>query len=625
MEETYAGPQSPQPNLQQNNFTPAYNAQKKSPVKLILIISTVIIILGIVGLGVYAYIFKIGPFSNSPYTEKTLLSRILDKSSKIKSASYSLSASFDIGERDADAKPFVTKLSNAEETKKKYENDAKRVQDISSLLSSLRYCRSCSKNTKYNTYPISLESLKTETDYFNSYRKLSIEDPATKAQYTYKLTPDGKNFNLSVTFETSDAVSAIKRSYKFSPTTTIINGKMVTFTKDSYDYIYFSSKPPKPFLVGLSDNLEYVPSEVKVSASISAQAELSNPDSANWKFNGDATGDFGDLTYKVNIDALRKDNIYYYKINNIPSIFSGFWGVDKGQWVKVDPSKASSKGSYIVNQLPEAEKKLKESREELSDLLKKAITIATNNNLITLKKSPYSERINGQQLYRYDLQIRKESILPFYQQLQEEISKTNLKNEYPMLEDTGLIEYLQSPEFGEAFDYYQKNTNLFLWTDEQGFPAIISYSMRIIPQDSTAQLKDKQGNLVFKIKLSDINKPVDIKAPADAKDIQSNPYYQKGIDSSIKSYMSSLVVSGEVLYDSNKSYSKLCSDKSYLDTKKSIDDTYGSGSKVTCIAQSQKWCASALLSSGNYFCVDSRGMKKEDPNSGICSSGACGS
>jgi hypothetical protein len=88
--------------------------------------------------------------------------------------------------------------------------------------------------------------------------------------------------------------------------------------------------------------------------------------------------------------------------------------------------------------------------------------------------------------------------------------------------------------------------------------------------------------------------------------------------------MATLLVNGEVLYDANKSYSKLCSDENYyLKIKKYIDEAYGSGSKVVCIAQSQKWCASALLASGNYYCVDSKGIKKESSDSNVCSAGEC--
>jgi len=53
---------------------------------------------------------------------------------------------------------------------------------------------------------------------------------------------------------------------------------------------------------------------------------------------------------------------------------------------------------------------------------------------------------------------------------------------YNILSDEGFVQYLQSDEFNQVFDYYNKNTNLTFWTDSQGYPAIIEQDMRIIRQ-----------------------------------------------------------------------------------------------------------------------------------------------
>lgn len=505
-------------NLQNSSFN---NNQfenrrpKKFPVKIISIISVIIILLLIGGGAYYAYIMKLGPFAISPYTEENLLSGILSAIYRIDSSSYSVSASLAMVERDADAQPFTTKLSNEAEIKKQYQNDYKRAQDVSAILRCLYYNKS--------KYPASLQLISSSS---YSCRNLSLTDPISGSQYAYLLAENGKNFNLTVAFQTNDAISEIKRSYKFSPTATIINGKKVTFTKDSNYSFYLSSEPPKPFLVSLAEAVAYFPTELNASLSASAQTDLSNKESVGWKFNVDATGDFGDLTYKVNVDALKKASIYYFRINNMPSFFFSYIGLEKNQWVSVDPSKAGS-----AEALSEAEKNYKEHREEIANLLKKIVKIADEKNLLTLKSPAYSEKVNGRDLYRYDLLINKGAILPFYESVSEEFNKTDIKNSYPVIEDSAYLEYLKSPEFNEVFDYYQKNTTWTLWVDAQGFPAIISYSMRIVPQDSATQLKDKQVNVVFKLELSDINRPVKIDTPKDAKDLQeilkSNPYFQK--------------------------------------------------------------------------------------------------
>lgn len=607
---------------------PVSYSKKGSPVKMTIAILVAIVLLIGIG-GAYAYIKKIGPFAGiPPYTEKNLLSGILSSLTKIKSSSYNASVSFSMDKRDADAEPFATKLSNADEIQAQYENDYTRSKDISNILSELNFQM---RSKKY--YSTSLQSLLVTA---SKYYKMSILDPKTQEPYNFVLTENGKNFSLSVTFETNSAISAIKKydSYSKVKDATTFNGKTVTFTKDSYSYFYLSSTPPKPALVKMADYLTYLPSEMTASGAVSAQADWAK-DSSEWKFNVNAQGDFGDLTYKANIDALRKDKVYYFRINNLPSMFFGYIGLEKGQWVKIDTNKDLSGSSYnYFANLPQEEKYFKENKQEFYDLMKKVIKIADDQGLISLKHPVYTEKVNGQNYYRYDIQIRKEAILPFYKVLQEEVSKTNLKNRYPITLDNGYVEYLQSPEFNEMFDYYQKNTNLSILVDSNGFPAVVSYNIRIVPGSSAPQLKDKQGNLTLKLELSDINKSVNIIAPGDAKDAEDimklNPYYQKNTDASIKANMSTILTSAAIYYDSNGNYNNWCNKKDYTNIKDGIDKAYGNGSSVVCSCDTvncnypKNWCVSALLVNKNYYCVDSQGIKKESTHSNVCSNGICG-
>ncbi len=623
-------PPSPPPvtSFPEYKNTPSF---KFSPKIIWGILAGVFILLLIVG-GTYFFINKGGLIAISSYTEKNLLSGLLTASSKISSSSYSASTSLEMSKRDLDAQPFTTKLSNVNEIKIQYQNDSKRAKDISAILLQLRYYK--------GSYPTSLQSLNNQNKYPYS---TSITDPTTQLPYSYAITDNGNNFSLSATLETSSAIFQIRKSYKFSDTTTIINGKTITFTKDSYSYFSLSPTPPEPFLVVFADYMSYIPPETKASASVSAQSDWGNKDSTNWKFNVDAIGDFGDLTYNFNLDALKKDSLYYFKINNIPSLFFGYIGSEKGQWIKVDPNKNSSSDSsyygysYLSKEFPDAEKYYKEHRQEVTDLLKKMVAIADDEKLINLKKPAYKEKVEGSELYRYDLVINKDAVVPFYKRLLEESNKTAIKSYYPssFLTDSGYLEYLQSPEFNEVFDYYQKNTALTLWVDSQGFPVIVSYSLRIVPPDSVVQLKDKQANLVFKLVLSDINKPVNIQAPSDFKNFedafQSNSNFKKNKDATIKENMSTLLTNSAVYYDTNGSYNYWCSNtKYYAPIKKVIDDAYGVGSTVICkcnttnCLSAQSWCASALLDNGDYYCVDSSGVKTESTNANICVSGFCG-
>src|SRR6185369_4316795 len=167
-------------------------------------------------------------------------------------------------------------------------------------------------------------------------------------------------------------------------------------------------EPPKPFLVQLGESLRFLPADVKGSLSVGATTDWSKADSSDWKFNVDVTADFGDLAFKVNADALKKDTTYYFKVNNIPSLLGQALASIKGQWIKIDPTAASSSSSHsyneylsIVSELPKAEKSYKENREQLTEFLKKAVADADEVHLVSFKDAPYSDTVDGRQLYRF--------------------------------------------------------------------------------------------------------------------------------------------------------------------------------------------------------------------------------
>ncbi len=515
-------PASVQPTLSAttpHTFSPESPTTRSSSKKKVTLLLSVTLGLLVLGGGVYAYLMKVGPFARPPYSEKNLFSGILASVARINSSSYLISGSLAVSARDADAKPFVAaNVSNSQEVLQRYQHDARRMQDVTGILQNLF--------TKKASYPPSLSGLiDKNNNQYSYYGTTNITDPVSGQSYEYALTENGKNFTLTVIFETTEAISTIKKSYNFSATSTPIEEKKVTFTKNSSSYIYFPTTPPKPLLVQLSDSLSFLPAEVNAKLSASAQTDWGKPD-ADWKFNINASGDFGDLTYKVDVDALKKSGIYYFKINNIPSLFLGSLAAMKGQWIKVDPSIASSSDdtysefSYFSSKLPDVEKSYKEQRKAFTDLIKKVATIADEENLLTLKTPPYSERIDGRVLYRYDLKIHKSAIVPFYKRFIAAVDDLKSKNNSLVISDQSYLEYLQSKEFDDIFDYYDKNTFLTLWADSQGFPAVVTYTLRIIPPDTATQLKNKQINIVWKLVVSDINQKVNIIAPDNAKSIQ---------------------------------------------------------------------------------------------------------
>jgi hypothetical protein len=497
---------------------------KKKSYKLVISIIFLLLLIG--GGFLYAYIERIGPFSFSSYSEKTFCSSLLGKVGEIKSAAYSISGELAVVPRDADAEPFsIDESSEYLEMKKKYENDNRRSDDVYSIITQLNniagynsyYMKEGSKPKKY------LNNLKTiiseGIEYYSRY--YSITDPLTGKDYEYQVNSDGSNFTLTIDFETDYAINAIK-DYGYDENNTKIDGKRVSFTKDS-DYFYMSSEMPKPFFMSLADGMKYMPSDFKVNTSIAISSEWGQ-EGADWTFNGGGELTSSDMSYKLNLDALKKDTNYYFKINNMPSLFSSYIEKIKGRWISISPNTSIEDGyssySYLKNGVLEGEKYMKENNEKFLKLITKMVALADEEKLFAFKNKPSLEKIDGRELVRYDLKLRKESILSFYTELQDELFKDpDFSENASKIADQGFIEYLKSEEFDKVFSYFDKNNTLTLWTDKAGFPAIIENNVRVVPPDAVESFKGKQVNLTFKIYLDNINKPLGIKAPLSSTPI----------------------------------------------------------------------------------------------------------
>lgn len=484
-----------------------------------LTIFGLLIVMG--GAVAYGYVMKLGPFSQPPYTADNLLSGLLKTASEINTSAYEFKSTVVVEPRDTDAVPWDTKLVPSPELIQQYRNDYRRFQDVQSILGVLKYQK---------PYPLLLKTINdsNNSSYKYSYNySVNLTDPGTKQQYGYTLGTGAQNFLLIVNFETDAAISEIKKSYTYSATTTLISGKQITFTKDSNDYYYLPSSPPKPFLVQLGESMKMMPASASGDLSISASTDWSKQN-ADWKFNFGAKADLGDMTYNIDFDALRKNEVYYFRVTHFPDIFLMFvesLSNIKGAWIKIDAKASSTQSSYmsydplssLTSELPDAEKSYKENRQNFIDAIAKATKIADSEHLFTLLNPPKSEQVDGRNLYRYDLKVKKESIIAFYKRAIKEI---DVKKYSAFSLDEGYITYLESPEFNELFDFYDKNTTLTLWVDGNGFPAIINYKIRVTPPDTVTQLKGKQVNFNLKLTVSDVNKPVNVEEPKDAKTIQ---------------------------------------------------------------------------------------------------------
>ncbi len=499
-----------------NNFSinkQALNQPKKGKIMAILIILFVIFAMGGT---VYAYVAKIGPFAGNIYKEDNFASGILAKISQIESATYGLKFELYTKDREADAHPFNIKIKDDPDAKAKFDRDSQRIKNVSELMQSL----------KWGFYgmplPESLKLVEADADkYAFEGEDVSSLDPLTNKTYLYNLSKDKKDFQLEVDFETDDAIKAIKSSYSFSASSTKITGKKVVFTKNSNSSFYL--EPSLTFWETVDQYSEYIPPEIKLDAAIKVISDQKN---SEWKIDFDGNGDLGDLTYKINFETLKKAKDYYFRINNIPSLFTGFLP-PKNQWVKFTPSEmtATSSDSYSgfisASEISDLEKTYKEQKKSGIDLIKKIIKISDEEKVFAFKEKPYKEKIGDRSLYRYDLRVRKEAVLPFYKKVIGEIAKdpTLKKEDIPVI-DEELVKFLESSEFSETYDYYDKSVQFTLWTDMEGYPVIVKYSTRVVPSDKAKTFKDKQIMFDFTITLDDINKPVEIKTPEGSKKLE---------------------------------------------------------------------------------------------------------
>lgn len=527
-----AVPSSPLPVTSYTPSTPsAITPQGMSPAAMVpprrsfLIPGLLAGLLLIVGGGVaFAYVAAIGPFAVKQYDESTFMSSVLEKAAGITSASYAFTAALAVNEREKDAVAFKVDPTNPD-LEKQYDNDYTRITDLSDIVDGL--------NAKYGTYdfhthsyslkpgklyPVTLSIAALDTSGYGTTGK----DPVTKTPYHYVVSSDRKNFSLTATLETPNAVSALKDDSSYVATTTLIDGQKVTFTKDSMN-LYILPRLPKPFLVELADEMRSISPDISGDIGVGATADFGDGRSSEWKFNVVANGDFGDLSFKVDAEALRKDKTYYVRVNKMPALFGDFSSY-KGQWISISPEAASSSTrgyddfSSLARGISSAETDYKESRAKATAALRKVAALADKDKLIAFKSTPKSDKVDDRSLYRYELTFNKEALIPFYKDV---LADAELRDFLDIAENDSALEYLASKEFDETFTYLQSNTFLTLWTDRAGYPGVLQYRLRVVPPDTAVKLADKQIDLTFKVTFNDINKKVQIDVPADAKPIQT--------------------------------------------------------------------------------------------------------
>lgn len=601
---------------------------KKSSTGLLvfLIILLVLVIAG--GLGAFAYTQKMGPFKPKVLSEETFLPSILAKISEITSGSSKVKVNLNVGARDADAKPLVINKIDDPAVILKYENDATRAKNIQSIITALKFYKSQKSNVS-KKFPTSLSVIRANSP------NLVIKDPSTDAEYKYELTESGENFSLTFNFELDESAEQISR-YGNSDDLVVV-GKSITLNKDSYPYLYLSGKPPKTFLQGLGDSIVFMPPEINVIGELSVRSEWGQGKLTDSAINLNGEGSFGDLSYKVNADVMKKGEDYYFIVNNIPSLFLfGDIAALKGQWFRVSLKDIKdSTGFSMLDEFSEEIAKSEEYNQKFKELWVKIAEIAGVKQVLYFKAPPKQEKVDGQNLTRYELGVKKENLISFFERVSDEVKKDSAFSMFNRSIDD-IIKSLKGQEFSDIFSYVDENAKFIVWLNSSGYPVLVRESFRLVPPEGVDQLAGKQVNLIFESSLSDINKPVEITAPADAKPLLEminkslGAAKGKSEDAMIKASLSMIRSQAELVYEDKLGYGKkafaLGACSKAPDTLFADEDVFTSLKAATSNKPESATCVSKLVAGKvdtyavsaplkttplSSWCVDSTGASKE--------------
>lgn len=596
----------------------------------------VVVILLLIAAGGSAYYLdrtgyiNINPFKSLPYSESNLASGILSKIGEIDSSRNVLAFDFYIEDRDENAISFSELDIDDKELKERYERDVKRVDSISIISRELDYYY----RENNNSYPKNIQELLNDQENYNSYfmpeyRDGSFsKDPFTEKDYEYTLTENGENFKIIIDFETDEMINILSDNlnledefYKYDYE---INGKTAIFDKEDFSYLYVRRELPNSFYESLAEMTQYLPPDINVTGSFISELEREENNNLPERFSLGlrGEGDLGDLTYKVDVEALKTEEGYFFRLNNFPSFFLSFFGyVEKGKWIKLDSEEDSLS---ILPNPEELEEDYEEYENELAKAVKMAVRIADQEKLFTFKSNPSQEKVDNKTLYKYELDIEQQTFKNFYKRFIEELESDPETKVFANSESKAVLRFIESKDYSKIFDFYRDNLDFTLLVDNKGFPALFEMKIRVIPSEESYTLKDKQLILKIKTEIGNINRKLDIKTPKDyteMKDLYDNSPLSgardKGSDASIKANLSNTRAQAELVYDDYRNYNGVCEDSTIKNAIEAANSAYDEGEVVLCRDGSDdgandSWAIVSPLKSEeeSYFCVDSTGSAK---------------
>ena len=295
---------------------PAQIGNNKNPkTKVILLVTCLAVIVLVIAYFVSAYFFNLWPFTADP---KTLFTKSFDNLLNVNTTSYEVKASLKAQDKEKDAETLSADLLQYTTSQQPmYDRDNDRMRGIGII--------------KGKLFPDQRVYIPPKKVYFPASLALAgaiIKDPSGNP-YDYKAINGQQDFNLTVTFETQDAVDSITSAYYYNNVLPKVNGKMVTFNKDSLvsfnSYTTLAPKLPSfiNLISSLNDTILYLPSDTNINLNINGLAQSKGNSVPNTRLSASVNADFSDMSYKVAAEMLKKDQDIYFKLDSFPSLFLG--------------------------------------------------------------------------------------------------------------------------------------------------------------------------------------------------------------------------------------------------------------------------------------------------------------
>lgn len=496
-------------NIPVSNSPTNYKSETPKTPKKAIILVAVLFLLIVTGYFASAYFVKLWPFSINLDPKEAFKNSIF-KLASINTATYDLKISAESIDKEEGVTAMTDELFEyGTEQAPLYKRDADRFRDLSTIRSALTSYYKTNKS-----YPTTLAS--AEKYGYKAIKKEKVND----------------DFTFSITFETDDAVSAIKSDdnyyYKSDSIEPTISGKAVTFNKDSIDnYYYFSGIQKLPTfleeLKGANQMAAYIPINFKGSLKASGVTQKQTKGVPDGKFALEGEASIEDFFAKFGFEFLKKSDNFYFRLNQFPGIF----GIDaiskiKGKWVKITADDILANSEWEMDDVSKEEQKMKEQVVKQFELF---FNLAIEDGVFSGIDNPKSETLNGRDYYNYSLSFDKNKIASFYENFSNK-SKEKFGDDAFIKLDEITLKYLKSSAFDKLFNYIEKNIKFNFFVDKKtGYPVKFDYKIAFVAdKDSSSRSlfglggttdSNKELSILISLALSDINKGVNIDEPKE--------------------------------------------------------------------------------------------------------------